>query len=518
MSIMSMPTLKPDLLPSILGRRPSSQERCPIVGRKRYLEDLELPEVHDSKRAKVAGSSIPSSPTSPVSSSAFTSPNIAEPLINQPAHPFTSSPSQYQYLSHSESRYYSSSTKHSLDYPDTCINDEDWRYNLEFWINKNFPEKFQTLKNVLKLDKPGFDLLNDAILISELKEQLDTDQEKKIPKFNSKISKKMTSSYNKNLTGRKVHGYSSRYISSASTKAILSENGSLSEDEGTQVSKIASFNRSTSSGAQSSVGNSSSVQSAPLSSTSKHYTYTNSQLISPPLANANLSTGSVQQPLKPAVFLNSPKVTLPPLNIKEYTQTSLTSSSSSSSTYPLSPKSLIPNQSKPMSSPVRYDTSSSATASSYFSSSSQNCKPASPTASSPVLSEHQQQSSSPLKTNFVHTMPHKSPNHSYTIHHHTLNKRQCISCHSDQSPCWRPSWSLSAGQLCNSCGLRYKKTGARCINSTCGRIPAKGEWTAMKNRGKVMIYNGVQGGDYMGYHCLHCDSEVEVKMKNDPKP
>ncbi|KAK9345700.1 hypothetical protein V1522DRAFT_106624 [Lipomyces starkeyi] len=43
------------------------------------------------------------------------------------------------------------------------------------------------------------------------------------------------------------------------------------------------------------------------------------------------------------------------------------------------------------------------------------------------------------------------------------HNRRCISCGSDQSPCWRPSWSIEAGQLCNSCGLRYKKTGARML-------------------------------------------------------
>lgn len=36
--------------------------------------------------------------------------------------------------------------------------------------------------------------------------------------------------------------------------------------------------------------------------------------------------------------------------------------------------------------------------------------------------------------------------------------RVCVSCHSSDSPCWRPSWSpRKQDQLCNSCGLRYKK-------------------------------------------------------------
>ncbi|ESW97502.1 hypothetical protein KL918_001115 [Ogataea parapolymorpha] len=87
---------------------------------------------------------------------------------------------------------------------------------------------------------------------------------------------------------------------------------------------------------------------------------------------------------------------------------------------------------------------------------------------------------------------------------YTGGSRKCISCHSAQSPCWRPSWSSSEGQLCNSCGLRYKKTRARCLNSHCLRIPAKGEWTLMKNKGKVLV------NDHYAYRCLHCDGEVEV--------
>ncbi|GMF06383.1 unnamed protein product [Ambrosiozyma monospora] len=91
-------------------------------------------------------------------------------------------------------------------------------------------------------------------------------------------------------------------------------------------------------------------------------------------------------------------------------------------------------------------------------------------------------------------------------HHHHSSPRICISCHSSQSPCWRPSWSLTEGQLCNSCGLRYKKTKARCLNPDCLRIPAKGEWTLMKNKGKVLI----EATGNMSYKCLHCDGEVAV--------
>ncbi|VEU24353.1 DEKNAAC105553 [Brettanomyces naardenensis] len=106
---------------------------------------------------------------------------------------------------------------------------------------------------------------------------------------------------------------------------------------------------------------------------------------------------------------------------------------------------------------------------------------------------------------------HRRQSHSF--HSHRIPRR-CISCHSTQSPCWRPSWAPDEGQLCNSCGLRYKKTRARCLNPECLRIPAKGEWTLMKNRGKTAIpdYNGEgeKTGEHYSYKCLHCDGEVAV--------
>lgn len=84
--------------------------------------------------------------------------------------------------------------------------------------------------------------------------------------------------------------------------------------------------------------------------------------------------------------------------------------------------------------------------------------------------------------------------------------RVCISCGSDQSPCWRPSWSTKEGQLCNSCGLRYKKTSARCLNDECKKIPAKGEWSLMQSKGKTIFEDGIEG-----HSCLDCGWRVEVK-------
>ncbi|KAK9382047.1 uncharacterized protein V2V93DRAFT_378986 [Kockiozyma suomiensis] len=95
--------------------------------------------------------------------------------------------------------------------------------------------------------------------------------------------------------------------------------------------------------------------------------------------------------------------------------------------------------------------------------------------------------------------PSPSPKPAAATLHSNHSGRKCISCGSDQSPCWRPSWSVDAGQLCNSCGLRYKKTGARCLSSSCGRIPAKGEWVTMRSTQSAGRYS-----------CLYCGGGVAV--------
>lgn len=129
---------------------------------------------------------------------------------------------------------------------------------------------------------------------------------------------------------------------------------------------------------------------------------------------------------------------------------------------------------------------------------------------SPELSPNSRQDhkTTPSNNNHHHHHPHhQNSNYTFSVkmgsnsYHH---RRRCISCGSDQSPCWRPSWSPSAGQLCNSCGLRYKKTGARCTSPSCGRIPAKGEWVMMKRNATAT------GQDPPEYHCLSCGGHVAV--------
>ncbi|CAH02043.1 DNA-binding transcription repressor ASH1 [Kluyveromyces lactis] len=102
----------------------------------------------------------------------------------------------------------------------------------------------------------------------------------------------------------------------------------------------------------------------------------------------------------------------------------------------------------------------------------------------------------------VQTSPKSSPTQRRNSH------RFCVSCHITDSPCWRPSWSKSKqDQLCNSCGLRYKKTHTRCTNETCRKIPSKGELTLMKSNKPVSIEDADGNTDYK-IACLFCGHAV----------
>lgn len=103
----------------------------------------------------------------------------------------------------------------------------------------------------------------------------------------------------------------------------------------------------------------------------------------------------------------------------------------------------------------------------------------------------------------------ESNQHDHHSHNHNHSTKKCLSCGSSNSPCWRPSWDPSLGQLCNSCGLRYRKTKARCMNDSCLRIPAKSEWGLMQRRGKGNFTVGETEQEC--YKCLQCDFAMEVK-------
>ncbi|SCU98426.1 LADA_0H12948g1_1 [Lachancea dasiensis] len=92
-----------------------------------------------------------------------------------------------------------------------------------------------------------------------------------------------------------------------------------------------------------------------------------------------------------------------------------------------------------------------------------------------------------------------------------VSNRTCISCLASDSPCWRPSWTnKKQDQLCNSCGLRYKKTQTRCLNDSCRKIPSKGELAIMKANGMLSTV-GSGGETIRALGCLFCNSLVETK-------
>ncbi|CCH61668.1 hypothetical protein TBLA_0F01250 [Henningerozyma blattae CBS 6284] len=147
---------------------------------------------------------------------------------------------------------------------------------------------------------------------------------------------------------------------------------------------------------------------------------------------------------------------------------------------------------------------------------------------SPTTSPRSSRSTSPSRQSHSHLHLHShlhshspSPSHSQpqTIPEHATENvsetkepprpsrrhhRQCLSCRSTDSPCWRPSWSgLKTQQLCNSCGLRYKKTKTRCLNNDCRKIPTKSELIIMKNNGQVQ--ETTNNTTITGYTCLFCN-------------
>jgi len=76
------------------------------------------------------------------------------------------------------------------------------------------------------------------------------------------------------------------------------------------------------------------------------------------------------------------------------------------------------------------------------------------------------------------------------------DKRVCYSCGRKDSPCWRPSWAPKLGQLCNSCGLRYRKTRIHCPSLECRYVPSKLDLAELRAR------------DAAHLHCPECSCEL----------
>ncbi|GJJ78696.1 hypothetical protein EMPS_11055 [Entomortierella parvispora] len=59
------------------------------------------------------------------------------------------------------------------------------------------------------------------------------------------------------------------------------------------------------------------------------------------------------------------------------------------------------------------------------------------------------------------------------------SRKHCEACGAEETPCWRPGYDANS-VLCNSCGLRYKKSGVYCTAVGCKYIPLKAEFAAME--------------------------------------
>ncbi|KAH7055232.1 hypothetical protein BKA57DRAFT_434817 [Linnemannia elongata] len=57
--------------------------------------------------------------------------------------------------------------------------------------------------------------------------------------------------------------------------------------------------------------------------------------------------------------------------------------------------------------------------------------------------------------------------------------KKCEACGASETPCWRPGYTAHSA-LCNSCGLRYKKSNVFCAKIGCKYIPLKTEYAAME--------------------------------------
>ncbi|KAF9352661.1 DNA-binding transcription repressor [Mortierella sp. NVP85] len=59
------------------------------------------------------------------------------------------------------------------------------------------------------------------------------------------------------------------------------------------------------------------------------------------------------------------------------------------------------------------------------------------------------------------------------------SSKHCEACGAKETPCWRPGY-IPNTVLCNSCGLRYKKSNVFCTKVTCKYIPLKTEYANME--------------------------------------
>ncbi|CAO3573913.1 unnamed protein product [Mortierella alpina] len=82
-------------------------------------------------------------------------------------------------------------------------------------------------------------------------------------------------------------------------------------------------------------------------------------------------------------------------------------------------------------------------------------------------------------------------------------QKHCEACGATETPCWRPGYTAST-VLCNSCGLRYKKSNVYCTKLSCKYIPLKTEYAAMEAE------RAQNGWDHL--RCQECGERVALPI------
>ncbi|KAF9576577.1 DNA-binding transcription repressor [Mortierella alpina] len=82
--------------------------------------------------------------------------------------------------------------------------------------------------------------------------------------------------------------------------------------------------------------------------------------------------------------------------------------------------------------------------------------------------------------------------------------KECEACKQKETPCWRPGYT-PGGSLCNSCGLRYKKSGVFCPKEGCKYIPLKTEYASMEEERVAMNKEHLK--------CRKCHGRVELPTR-----
>ncbi|KAG7193931.1 DNA-binding transcription repressor [Scheffersomyces spartinae] len=407
----------------------------------------------------------------------------------------------------------------SLDYFDTYKpNDENWRYELLDSINKGSKHFNLNQYNYLnKSSKPSFDSKISSKILKPT-----------LPSLHANIERKINFPFESNYTYLNktyltdVAKYP-EYLELAQSLVQLSQPQTIREQstqtqeaqhpqQQQQATTTATVPDSLSSPTLPSVSSNIMPVAPPITSTIPPFSQLSPQMPSPNNNDRNASYSSIIcAPGSMSLFNNQSLARLPSFILRAATTSipideSIREASSTAIQQPMAPMVVaptattqglapppsmqhLPHQTLPSLPTITPRSTTTATSISMSGSNNSSTRfvPVSPPPSSSTLKKAKE------------ALMRSPPKH----HHHP---RVCILCGSEQSPCWRPSWSLKEGQLCNSCGLRYKKTLARCLNDDCRKIPAKGEWSLMQSKGKTMFEDGIEG-----YGCLECGWRVEVK-------